>query len=159
MRRKDREISDPKEIFEVMERCQICRLGFYDGGEVYIVPLNFGVEHDGRHVTLYFHGAREGRKMDLITKNPRVGFEMDTGAEVYAKGNPDVACGHTARFQSVIGTGMASLVQDSEEKRRTLLLLMSHTVGNRGWEFDQKMLDAVAVFKVDVEKFSCKGHE
>lgn len=159
MRRKDREITDPNAIFAVIEQCHVCRLGFCDDGDVYIVPLHFGYERDEARATLYFHGAREGRKMALIAKNPRVGFEMDTGADVYTKGAADVACGYTARFQSVIGTGSASLVHDTNEKRRALELLMSHSVEKRDWTFDERMLAAVAVFKVEVEKMSCKSHE
>ena len=48
MRRKDREIIDPVHIQDIMQRCDVCRIGFNDEGEVYIVPLNFGyVNNDG----------------------------------------------------------------------------------------------------------------
>ena len=159
MRRKDREITDTDEILSVMEKCQVCRLGFCDDGEVYIVPLNFGLERDGERTTLYFHGAKEGRKIDLIARSPRVGFEMDTGAEVYTKASEDVACGYTARFQSVIGSGKVSMIHSADEKHHALELLMLHAAGKRDWQFDERMLDAVAVFKLDVEKMSCKSHE
>ena len=42
MRRKDREITDEAKIDEIISRCNCCRIGFNDSGEVYIVPLNFG---------------------------------------------------------------------------------------------------------------------
>ena len=86
MRRKDREVTDPGRIADVISRCACCRIGFCDGGEVYIVPLNFGYEIKDNACTFYFHGAKEGRKIDLIHKNPKVGFEMDTGHAVYADG-------------------------------------------------------------------------
>ena len=69
MRRKDREITDPEKIRAVIGECSVCRLGLADGKRVYVVPVNFGhVEQEGHHV-LYFHGAKEGRKMDLIRQN------------------------------------------------------------------------------------------
>ena len=159
MRRKDREVTDRQAIIKIIKSCQCCRLGFQDDGEVYIVPLNFGCEYDGERLVLYFHGAKEGRKIDLIAKNPRVGFEMDTNHEIYAKDNNETACAYTARFQSVIGTGKVSMVCGADEKKHGLLLLMEHTTQQCEWSFDEKMLNAVAVFKLEVDKLSCKEHE
>lgn len=159
MRRKDREVADRQAIIEIIESCGCCRLGFYDDGEIYIVPLNFGFEYNEDRLVFYFHGAKEGRKIDLIAKSPLVGFEMDTNHEVYSKSNNGTACTYTARFQSVIGTGKVSMVHDIDEKNHGLLLLMKHTTQKCEWAFDEKMLNAVAVFKLEVEKLSCKVHE
>lgn len=156
MRRSDREITDPTRIADIISRCACCRIGFCDGGEVYIVPLNFGHEiRDGAY-TFYFHGAKEGRKIDLIQKSPRVGFEMDTN---YALHEADAACGWSARFQSVIGSGVVSLVSELEEKKHGLSLLMEHNTGKGDWTFDEKAVSAVAVFKLEVTKLSCKEHK
>ena len=159
MRRKDREVTDPAKIADVINRCTCCRIGFCDDGEVYIVPLNFGYETKDDTYAFYFHGAKEGRKIDLIRKNPKVGFEMDTDAEVYAVGESDTACGYTARFQSIIGNGIISMVSGIEEKKLGLSLLMEHNTGKREWNFDEKMVNAVAVFKLEVTKMSCKEHQ
>ena len=159
MRRKDREITDRQAIIKIIESCQCCRIGFQDDGEVYIVPLNFGFEYDVDRLVFYFHGAKEGRKIDLIAKSPSVGFEMDTNHEIYPKANNGIACAYTARFQSVIGTGKVSMVSDADEKKHGLLLLMQHITQKCEWSFDEKMLNAVAVFKLEVEKLSCKVHE
>ena len=70
MRRKDREVTDFMQIENIISRCTCCRIGFYDDGEVYIVPLNFGYEAKGDTYILYFHAAKEGRKIDLIKKIP-----------------------------------------------------------------------------------------
>ena len=159
MRRKDREVTDIQSIINIIDNCQCCRIGFQDEGEVYIVPLHFGFEYKSDRFVLYFHGADEGRKIDLIDKNPCVGFEMDTNHEIYANNHNGTACAYTARFQSVIGTGKISMVCDNNEKKHGMLLLMEHTVQKREWSFDEKMLNAVAVFKLEVYKFSCKKHD
>ena len=66
MRRSDREITDADRITEIIEECKIMRIGFNDNGEVYIVPLNYGHEEtDGKHY-FYFHGAKAGRKYNLV---------------------------------------------------------------------------------------------
>ena len=102
MRRQDREVTDPGKIDRVIAACHCCRLGFCDQGKAYIVPLNFGYAvEDGKYV-FYFHGAKEGRKIDLIRAGGTVGFELDTH---YKLNEGDSACAYSARFQSVIGTG------------------------------------------------------
>ena len=156
MRRKDREVTDPIRIAGIISRCTCCRIGFHDGGEVYIVPLNFGYEMQDNTYTFYFHGAKEGRKIDLIHKSPNVGFEMDTN---YALNEADIACGYSARFQSVIGNGIVSIVSELEEKKRGLSLFMEHNTGKREWSFDEQMVNAAAVFKLVVTKLSCKEHQ
>ena len=159
MRRKDREVTDPIKIADIISRCTCCRIGFCDGGEVYIVPLNFGYEIKDNSYTFYFHGAKEGRKIELIHNNPEVGFEMDTNLTVYVSGEFEAACDYTARFQSVIGNGVLSIVSEPEEKKLGLSLLMEHNTGKRVWSFHEKMFEAVAVFKLEVTKLSCKEHE
>ena len=156
MRRKDREVTDPVKIADIISQCTCCRIGFYDEKEVYIVPLNFGYAEKDNTYVFYFHGAKEGRKLDLIAKSPSVGFEMDTN---YALNKADIACGHSARFQSIVGNGVVSIVSEPEEKRLGLSLLMEHNTGKREWSFHKKMLEAVTVFKLEVTKLSCKEHE
>lgn len=75
LRRKDREVKDFSEIIRIIESCDCCRLGFVDNREAYIVPLNFGYEIKGSDLTLYFHSAKEGRKIDLVSKQETVSFE------------------------------------------------------------------------------------
>lgn len=158
MRRVDREVTDPVKINEIISRCTCCRIGFNDDGEVYIVPLNFGYTASGDSYTFYFHGAKDGRKIDLIHKSPEAGFEMDTGLEVYPHNESGLACSYTARFQSIIGNGTVSIVTDETEKKLGLSLIMEHNTGKSEWTFDEKMLSTVAVFKLQVTKMSCKEH-
>ena len=159
MIRKDREVTDPEKIADIISRCNCCRIGFIDGNEVYIVPLNFGYVIKDNTYLFYFHGAKEGRKIDLIRKRPDVGFEMDTDSEVYSLGKSGLACEYTSRFQSIIGNGTVSIVTDLEEKKYGLSLLMKRNAGEHEWNFDDKTVSAVAVFKLEVKKISCKEHK
>jgi nitroimidazol reductase NimA-like FMN-containing flavoprotein (pyridoxamine 5'-phosphate oxidase superfamily) len=56
----------------------VCHLGLADGGEPYVVPVNFGYAND----CLYFHSAQSGHKIDLLKRNPRVCFEIDTDLQI-----------------------------------------------------------------------------
>lgn len=155
MRRKDREVTDEKRISEIISNCYCCRLGFQDEGEVYIVPLNFGyVEKNGKR-TFYFHGAKKGRKIDLIAKTYTVGFELDTDYKLHEE---DTACQYSARFLSVIGTGHIEFIEDRTEKEVALQTIMLHNTGKGQWDFSDAMLNAVCVFKLEVKEISCKAH-
>lgn len=156
MRRKDREITERKKIDDMIRSCYCCRLGFCDDGTAYIVPLNFGyISEEGKRV-FYFHGAKEGRKLELIRRYHRAGFELDTAYQMHVGEAP---CSYSAAFQSVIGAGRVDLVEEPEEKRKALCELMRHNTGKSDWTFTDGMLDAVCVFKLEVEEISCKEHE
>lgn len=155
MRRTDREVTDPGRIHEMIHAAHCCRLGFCDQGSVYIVPLSFGYEkRDGKYI-FYFHSAREGRKIGLIGRGTKVGFELDTG---YRLNTAAQACRFSAAFQSIIGTGTVSPVEDLPGKRHALQRIMEHYSGETSWDFSPDMVDRIAVFMLEAEELSCKEH-
>jgi nitroimidazol reductase NimA-like FMN-containing flavoprotein (pyridoxamine 5'-phosphate oxidase superfamily) len=155
MRRKDREVTDPEQIRQIILDCPCCRVGFYDEGDIYIVPMNFGYVENGEQKTFYFHGAAEGRKASLIQNSPHVGFELDANYSLIKGEN---ACGYSAHFQSVIGTGRIQRVERLEEKKAGLLALMQHYTDSPDWTFSTSSLQSVEIFRLDVETLSCKAH-
>ena len=155
MRRQDRAVTDPEKIQAVIDGCEICRLGFQDGSGVYVVPVNFGhIWENGQHV-FYFHGAAEGRKLDLVRQNGWAGFELDTG---YQLRPGETACAYTAAFQSVIGEGPIRVVEDPSEKRRALAAILRQGTGREEWTFPDGAADAVCVLRLEAEALSCKEH-
>lgn len=154
MRRNDREITDKKMIDSFIDKEQIIRIAFYDNGDIFIVPLNYGYIIDNDSYRFYFHGAKAGRKYELSKASPKVGFEIDGNYQLL---EADIACDFSAKFQSVIGTGTLSLVDDKDEKIKGLNSIMKQTTGKTEWNYNDSMLNGVAVFKLDVEKMSCKA--
>ena len=155
MRRNDREVTDEREIEEIISSCACCRLGFDDRGSVYIVPLNFGYVKSGGKYTFYFHGARAGRKYELLKESPIAAFEMDCGYELI---QGKTACSSSALFRSVMGSGRASIVEDEAEKHAGLLALMEHCSGRADWKFQDEALASVCVFRLEVSELSAKEH-
>ena len=154
MRRSDREITDVKSIEAFIAKEQIMRIAFYDNGAIYIVPVNYGYTNDSGQYAFYFHGAKAGRKYELSKESPNIGFEIDGNYELM---EADIACDFSARFQSVVGTGKISIVEDREEKIKGLNVLMRQTSGKTEWQYSEEMMNAVAVYKVDVNEISCKA--
>ena len=157
MRRKDREVLDEVKIDKFIRNCDCCRIGFYDkeNNEVYIIPLNFGYSHVDNKRVFYFHGAKEGRKIELISKTKKVSFEMDSNHELIIG---KMACNYSERYQSVMGTGLISFVEDKDEKIAALNEIMFQSTGKKDWDFPEPMLNGVAVFKIEVTSLSCKEH-
>jgi hypothetical protein len=148
LRKADREIKDPGELEDVIRRAEVCRLAMVDDGEPYIVPLNFGYR-DG---SLYFHCAREGRKLDILRKNPKVCFELETDVHL-VKG--EKACQWSTSFESVIGWGTATFVLDEKEVKEGLEVLMSHYTDGP-YDFDPRSLSLTALITVKVERMTGK---
>ena len=82
MRRSDREITDLGEILSIINDCKVIHLAMVDDGEPYLLPLNFGYACEGGAFSFFCHSAREGRKLDILRKNPIVAFEMDCRGEL-----------------------------------------------------------------------------
>jgi hypothetical protein len=148
MRRKEKEIKDPAIIQAVMKEATVCRLAMADDSGPYIVPLCFG----RRNNTLYFHSAHKGRKIDLLRNNPRVCFEIDTAARVL---EGESACDWGMRYRSIIGFGTAVFIEEPQQKRRALDIIMAQ-YAEGGFEFPDNKLAATAVFKVEIESMTGK---
>lgn len=153
MRRKERQVTDEKRLEQIIEACHCIRIGFAWEGQVYIVPVNFGYVKENGNYIFYFHSAKEGRKMEFIKEKPVAGFEMDTGYELKTAAS---ACGHSAYFQSIVGQGRVSIVEETQEKKKGLCVVMEHETGNHEWAFQEKMLDAVCVWKLEVSELTGK---
>lgn len=150
MRRSDREITDFQEIAAVIEKCEVCRLAMHDEEYPYIVPVNYGMRLEDGRIVLYFHGAMEGKKYELMERDPKVCFEVDCNHGLYTseeKGNCTMA------YESVIGFGMIRQIPD-EEKYEALRILMAH-YHKEDFTFNQAVMPNTRVWKLEVE--SCTG--
>jgi nitroimidazol reductase NimA-like FMN-containing flavoprotein (pyridoxamine 5'-phosphate oxidase superfamily) len=149
MRRKEREITDRTALDEIVHKALICRLAMCDGDQPYVIPLNFG--YDGN--SLYVHCAQEGKKLAILKKNNRVCFEVDIDHEL-VKG--ESACDWSMKAKSVIGFGKAFLIEEDEEKRRALGIIMDHQGAGAPYSYKEKGFEKVMIIRVDVESMTGK---
>lgn len=152
MRRNDREITDFKEILSIMKKCDVCSVAFFDEEYPYIVPLNFGVMLENNKFVLYFHGANAGKKVELSKSNSHVSFEMHCSTKLIPG---EKACNFTMEYESVCGNGTLEMV-NNEEKFEALQTLMKQYDSQKEYEFDEKMVNAVAVMKLNVNEITGK---
>jgi nitroimidazol reductase NimA-like FMN-containing flavoprotein (pyridoxamine 5'-phosphate oxidase superfamily) len=116
MRRTDKEITNRREIDTILSKATICRIGLVGNNVAYIVPLNFGYKNN----CLYFHSAPIGKKIELITKNNIVCFEVDIDHEIIDSG---ILCEWSSKYASVIGYGKASFITDPSLKKDALNII------------------------------------
>jgi len=148
MRRKDREITDINEIEGIIKNAVRCCIGLVDNDEPYIVPVCFGYERN----VLYFHSALEGRKIDLIKKNNRVCFEIDTDLAVV---RTEKGCSWSMKYRSVMGTGRARFLESDKDKTHGLELIMRQYAGDNS-SIPKPVPDSVLVVKIDIESIAGK---
>ena len=80
MRRSDREITDEKKIAEILDTAKILHLGMVDGDRPYVLPLHYGYEFRDGALVFYMHGAKEGRKLEILRASPASGIRTSTAA-------------------------------------------------------------------------------
>ena len=149
MRRKEKEITNRSEIDTILKGAQVCRLALARENEPYLVPVFFG--YDGSR--LYFHTAREGRKLDFIAANSRVCFEVELNVNLAPDSSE--ACRWSVSFESVIGYGKVIEMLTPEEKEYGLNQIMLHYSGKK-WRYKSEVLKRTRVWCVEIESITGK---
>ncbi len=152
MRRRDREIASLEEQFKILRACRVCRVAMIDAGRPYLVPVNFGAVVEAGKITIYLHGAGEGRKWEILRRGPMVCVEADCE---HALLEAETACGYGYAYASVIGEGRAELLENPAEKIRGLSIIMEHQTG-RQFSFTEEQVYSTAVFRITLEHCSGK---
>jgi len=153
MRRADREIINISEIIAIIEKCDVCRLAFSENNIPYIVPMNFGYEYKNGKLTLYFHGAKEGKKHDIMAKNPAACFEIDCSHKLI---EADEACDYSMEYESVIGNGIVHTCVEKHDKTHALKMLMKKYAKDKEFTFPDHVIESVKLFKLEVSEFTGK---
>lgn len=154
MRLQKREVTGRKELLDIVAACDTVRIGMTDEDGMFIVPVNFGYEwKENGELLLYFHSAKEGRKVDALKKNPSVAFEMDCGHRMI---RGDYACSYSLAYQSIMGKGSVRLVTDAEEKAYGLHLLMDHMAPGAQASFAEEQKERVNVYCIEIQEFTGK---
>ena len=150
--KREREVTDINEIREILDKSMIVHVGMIDGDEPYVVPMNYGYVLKNGELTLYLHGAKTGRKLDILRENPNVFIEIDTDIVPF---EGTYACQYGICYSSVMGEGVAEIVEDVEGKKEALTLLMKTQTG-KDFTFEDRMADVITAIRIRVRDFTAK---
>ena len=161
MRRNEFNITNHEALLELLASCEYGTLSLVDEKTPYGVPINFAWWEEG----IVFHGAKEGKKVELMARNPKAYF---SAVKPYAFipshfSHTTSACPATQFFASVSLEGEVSVLENSAEKAKGLNALMQKLQPEGRYEnisetnpIYTKMLEATAVFYLKAKQTSFK---
>ena len=152
MTKREFRITDEQQILAILDTAKVLHLGLAVDNEPYVVPLNYGYTMEEGKLVLYLHGATQGKKLDMMRANPNVFFEMDCDRAPF---EGKVPCQYGMVYSSVMGRGTAHIVEDVEEKKQAMTILMKTQTG-KDFSFNDRLVSIVAVIRIDVSEYTAK---
>ena len=152
MTKREFQITDEAKIRQILDSAKVLHLGLAVDNEPYVVPMNYGYCLEEGKLTLYLHSAVQGKKLDMIRANSRVFFELDCDRMPFEGKLP---CQYGMVYSSVMGRGTASIVEDVEEKKQAMTLLMKTQTG-MDFDFNDRLVSIVSVIRIDVTEYTAK---
>jgi nitroimidazol reductase NimA-like FMN-containing flavoprotein (pyridoxamine 5'-phosphate oxidase superfamily) len=152
MNRKDKEITEREALIDALKHGNYATIAMCRENEAYLVTMNYG--YDTEKHALYFHCAQRGLKLDFIKANPRV-----CATVIEDRGYKMEECDQA--FRSVVFWGTMHLVQDVQEKKRAIDVLLDH-LEEQPDQIRQKSLKSdgafqeVGILRLDVSEMTGK---
>ena len=84
--------------------------------------------------------------------NPKVFFEIDCD---WIPFEGELPCQYGLSYSSVMGKGVARIVEDVEEKKKAMSILMKTQTG-KDFSFLDRLVSVVAVIRIDVAEYTAK---
>ena len=150
--KRERQVTDPERIIHILDAGKVLHLGLSVNDEPYVVPMNYGYVMEEDKLVLYLHSAVRGKKLDMIRQNSKVFFELDCDRIPFEGEKP---CQYGLSYASVMGRGRARIVEDVEEKKKAMSILMK-TQTEKDFSFDDRLVSIVAVIRIDVAEYTAK---
>jgi uncharacterized protein len=144
------EIKSRETIIEFLNKQETGRICSIDkDGYPQIIPMNFVYAKDA----IYMHSHIRGEKLENISRNPKVGFEVDQSLEFLPSyfTHPTDASQADTLYISVVIKGKGSIITDKKEKTFALNALMEKYQPEGGYEKiepEMEVVDEVAIIKV-----------
>ena len=152
MTKRERQIIDPEQIRHILDAGKVLHLGLAVDNEPYVVPMNYGYIFEEDRLVLYLHSGVRGKKLDMIQVNPKVFFEIDCDLLPF---EGVVPCQYGLSYSSIMGRGEARIVEDVEEKKQAMSILMK-TQTEKDFSFEDRLVSIVAVIRIDVSEYTAK---
>jgi nitroimidazol reductase NimA-like FMN-containing flavoprotein (pyridoxamine 5'-phosphate oxidase superfamily) len=154
------EIKDKKIIKQVLDSVEFGTLAICFDDKPYSLPLNFVELND----KIYFHGSKQGRKIDILKNNKLASFSVVKSYSLipsYFSSNDALACPATQFFKSVIVDGRIEFVEEYDEKVEALSALMKKLQKEGGYkpldeEIYKKSVNATIVYKLIPKNIKAK---
>ena len=145
-------VTDPEQIRHILDSGKVLHLGLSVNDEPYVVPMNYGYALEDGKLVVYLHSAVRGKKLEMVQTNPKVFFSIDCDRMPF---EGRVPCQYGMVYSSIMGRGTATIVEDVEEKKRAMTLLMKTQTG-KDFTFEDRLVTIVTVIRIDVSEYTAK---
>ena len=150
-------IEDKQRIESIILHCDACFVGITDlEGNPYVVPMNFGYENGilYLHSIIYLHSGPEGSKLEMLEHNNNVCITFSIGHKLVYQ-HEKVACSYSMRSESAMCRGKVTFIEDMDEKRRVLDIIMRHYTDSE-FNYSEPAVRNVKVWQVPIEQMTGK---
>ncbi len=134
----------------ILNSAEVCRIALAEKNEPYLVPVCFAYKDNA----IYFHSAPAGKKIDMLTKNPRCCVEVDSSSGPIKRDDP---CSWEMRYMSVICTGNARILTGYKEKCAAMNCILRH-YGSPEHPFSEKEMERVCLVKISLDGMTGKHY-
>lgn len=170
MRRKDRQMNEDfgKQVIDKARYGVVSMID--EDGIPHGLPLS--IVRYGNN--LYFHSAKDGKKVEILKNNPKVSIafvghvnipenytkdELDEIVKDESKAASLVSNVFTTEFESAIVKGEAKPVEDEEEKIKAMKLICEKYTPDKMKYFDKAIkagLNRTSVYRIEIEEITAK---
>jgi len=150
MLKKNREITDPSEMEQILNQGEIISVAMCQGDQPYVLPFNYGFLNG----LIYIHSLRKGFKLDVLAQNPKVSFNVVTDVQLLPADRPQDC---SVAYSSVVGFGRVRMVDDPVEKLAALeAVMVQYYPKNDAWQYAEKVVAACTVWCIEIEHLTGK---
>ena len=152
VREPHRGVYDREAAYQILDEGFICHVGFIADGQPFVIPTGYGRAGD----QLYIHGSAASRMLRRLDEGVPVCVTVTLlDGLVLARS----VFNHSMNYRSVVVLGMATAVEDPQEKLQALRALSEHILPGR-WDDarrpNEKELKATLVMRLPITEFSAK---
>ncbi len=156
MRRKDRAITDKDWIIALLNRAGYGVLATCKEGQPFTVARNFS--YDAEKHAIYFHGARKGRTFEQAEAGRKANLNVSEMGDLLTAKR---AMNFGVKYKGVVVFGKLSIVEDADEAKHALQLLMDKHFPELKPDVDYEAstdidLKVTAVIRMDIDSWSGK---
>jgi nitroimidazol reductase NimA-like FMN-containing flavoprotein (pyridoxamine 5'-phosphate oxidase superfamily) len=151
-RKADRGRYDRDTIDAILDEALVAHVGFALDGQPWVIPMTFARIDD----MLYLHGASANHLLSSLAGGIPVCATVTLLDGLVLSRS---AFHHSMNYRSVVVVGVATKVEDTDEKHRALRAVVDHMVANRSDETrgpSDKELRATLVVRLPIHEASAK---
>jgi hypothetical protein len=152
VREPERGVYDRETVYRILDEGFICHVGFAVNGQPFVIPTSYG----RKDANLYIHGSAASRMLRQMKDGVALCVTVTLlDGLVVARS----VFNHSMNYRSVVILGLATLVEDPQEKLTALRILSEHIIPGR-WDDarqpNERELKATSVLRIPIEEFSAK---